>query len=102
MPPGGRRLRPNDRSLKHSGRRGVAWATDPQETPMAQKPDSAEDKKPINPLERQERSGIADGTDPSAEPIARSRHGSGVAADPQDGDRTEAAPARPRDGAETA
>ncbi|MDN3623554.1 hypothetical protein [Methylobacterium isbiliense] len=69
---------------------------------MAQKPDSAEDKKPINPLERQERSGIADGTDPSAEPIARSRHGSGVAADPQAGDRTEAAPARPRGGAETA
>ncbi|WP_407519649.1 hypothetical protein [Methylobacterium oryzisoli] len=65
---------------------------------MAQKTHSVEDRKPINPLERQERSGVADGTDPAAEPVARSRHGSGVEADPPEADRTEDAPTPPARG----
>ncbi|MGE7413449.1 hypothetical protein [Methylobacterium tarhaniae] len=39
---------------------------------------SAEDRKPINPLERRETIGIEDGESHAGEPVTPSRHGTGA------------------------
>lgn len=44
----------------------------------------AENGKPINPMERQEKVGIIDGIAPSQEPLAEGRHGFGEEVRPID------------------
>ncbi|WP_298963179.1 hypothetical protein [uncultured Methylobacterium sp.] len=38
----------------------------------------SETRKPINPLEREEKVGIADGSDHAGEAVTTSRHGTGI------------------------